>query len=164
MENDFNNLLVLFSHLDYQDEFFPIFMMPQSNLTKDYLINSLLTNTYAKYLILNKAGSIAGFLSTFKAIPYFDAIEVGCHVFKKEDRGKGITTEALTLFTNYIFEAKALSRIEARMTTVNLAGERAVKKAGFTKEGTHKNAVMIKRKFFDVHTYAKLRSEWLMEK
>jgi [ribosomal protein S5]-alanine N-acetyltransferase len=50
--------------------------------------------------------------------------------------GRGIATEAVTLFTNWAFNAHGLLRIFAQPFASNLASRRVLEKAGYLLEGT----------------------------
>jgi RimJ/RimL family protein N-acetyltransferase len=50
-------------------------------------------------------------------------------------RGRGLGTEAQRLLARYLFAHTPVNRIEARTETGNVAEQRALEKAGFTREG-----------------------------
>jgi RimJ/RimL family protein N-acetyltransferase len=50
-------------------------------------------------------------------------------------RGRGLGTEAQRLLARYLFAHTPVNRVEARTETGNVAEQRALEKAGFTREG-----------------------------
>ena len=71
--------------------------------------------------------------------------------------GRGIGTEALTLMTDYAFEAFGLRRIEAKVYPWNAASARVLKKAGYHFEVRLRNAELHRGQPVDVLLYAQVR-------
>ena len=55
-----------------------------------------------------------------------------------EARGKGHGTQAQRLLARYLFAHTTVQRIEAATEVGNVAEQRALEKAGFTREGVHR--------------------------
>ncbi len=72
--------------------------------------------------------------------------------------GKGIMTEALALFTNYIFDQFDVMRIYAGVFGSNPASAKVLQKAGFRQEGIFKKALCKNGLYDDELIFAKLRS------
>jgi len=68
--------------------------------------------------------------------------------------GKGIATESVKTFTNYIFENFEIIRIYAKFFASNTASKRALEKAGFIMEGNFKKAIIKEGKILDQYLYA----------
>lgn len=62
---------------------------------------------------------------------------------------KGLATEAIRLFTNWIFEDLGLEKIEAGAFPENIASIKTFQKAGFTKDRIEPKSVMHKGKMSD---------------
>jgi RimJ/RimL family protein N-acetyltransferase len=73
--------------------------------------------------------------------------------------GKGIMTEAVVKFTDYIFERFGLMRIYAEPFATNTASCRVLKKAGFVLEGRIKKNVIKDGQILDQFLYAKIREK-----
>lgn len=160
MEKDLDQLASLSGSIENLGEYLPTSMVSPATLSKEYHENGFLSESSSKFVITDHSDQIVGSTWAFKAIPYFDAIEVGYHIFKDNHRGKGFATEALLLLTSYLFQSRQVNRIELRISTDNVASERVAKKAGFAHEGTNREAAFSKGKLHDMHTYALLRREW----
>ena len=72
-------------------------------------------------------------------------------------RGKGITTKAVKLITNYAFKKYNLKRIEARCRTFNKASVRVLEKSGYNLEGIHKKDLKKNGKYLDNMYWAKVK-------
>jgi RimJ/RimL family protein N-acetyltransferase len=76
-----------------------------------------------------------------------------------EHRGKGHGTEAQRLGAAYLFEHTMMERVEAGTESENLAEQRALDKAGFTREGVLRRACFRGGEWRDMVVYSKLRGE-----
>jgi RimJ/RimL family protein N-acetyltransferase len=72
-----------------------------------------------------KQDTIIGSLFMMKTVPYFDAMEIGYTIYDKENHSKGYTTEALSLFVEYIFKIKLINRLEIRILPSHIASEKS---------------------------------------
>ncbi|TYQ18437.1 UNVERIFIED_CONTAM: RimJ/RimL family protein N-acetyltransferase [Acetivibrio alkalicellulosi] len=72
--------------------------------------------------------------------------------------GKGIMTEAVRVFTKYIFYNSELIRIFARVFSNNVGSMKVLERAGYIQEGYFKNAIIKEGKIYDQLQYAKLKS------
>lgn len=71
--------------------------------------------------------------------------------------GKGIVTEAIQLVVPYAFYNFDITRIQATVNGNNPASIRVLDKAGFTKEGIMKDAIIKHGEIMDEHLYAILK-------
>ena len=76
-----------------------------------------------------------------------------------EHRGKGYGTEAQRLFAAYLFSTYTVMRVEASTDVANVAEQRALEKAGFTREGIARKAQWRAGDWHDLIVYGKLRGE-----
>ncbi len=72
-------------------------------------------------------------------------------------RGKGITTKALKIFTNYAFKKYKLKRIDGWCRTFNKASARVLEKAGYKLEGILRKNKKIRGKYLDDMIWAKVK-------
>jgi RimJ/RimL family protein N-acetyltransferase len=77
---------------------------------------------------------------------------------------KGIATEALKIFTEYVFKNFKINRLYAMVFDGNAASEKVLIKAGYQKEGTLKKAVYKEGIFLDQYIYAILNDNFKIEK
>ena len=71
--------------------------------------------------------------------------------------GKGIMPEAVRLVTAYAFSQLDFIRLQASVYSKNPASMRVLEKAGYTKEGIMRNAVIKGGEVMDEHLYAILK-------
>jgi RimJ/RimL family protein N-acetyltransferase len=76
-----------------------------------------------------------------------------------EHRGKGHGSEAQRLGAAYLFEHSYLERIEAGTEVDNIGEQRALERAGFTREGVLRRACFRGGQWRDMVQYSKLRGE-----
>ena len=76
-----------------------------------------------------------------------------------EHRGKGYGSEAQRLFADYLFSTYTVNRVEASTDVANQAEQRALAKAGFTREGVARKAQWRMGNWHDLMVYSKLRGE-----
>jgi aminoglycoside 6'-N-acetyltransferase len=76
-----------------------------------------------------------------------------------EHRGNGYGVEAQQLLAAYLFATYPIMRVEAQTDVTNLAEQRALEKAGFTREGVLRKAQWRGGAYHDLVVYSKLRGE-----
>ena len=76
-----------------------------------------------------------------------------------EARGKGAGTEAQRELVRYLFAYTVAERVEADTESGNIAEQRALEKAGFTREGVHRSVVFRDGQWRDGVRYGILRSD-----
>ena len=86
-------------------------------------------------------------------------MEIGFALVPSE-RGKGCGTEAIQLMVDYLFLSKDIVRIQAPTETRNIASQKALEKAGFSKEGIMRKTLYIRGEHRDMYLYSILREEW----
>lgn len=74
-------------------------------------------------------------------------------------RGKGYGSAAQRLFADYLFATYVVMRVEAATDVTNMAEQRALEKAGFTREGIARKAQWRAGAWHDLVVYSKLRGE-----
>ena len=76
-----------------------------------------------------------------------------------EQRGKGYGAEAQHLLAAYLLSTYPVARVEAATDVANTAEQRALEKAGFTREGVARQAQWRGGCWHDLVIYSKLRGE-----
>ena len=76
-----------------------------------------------------------------------------------EHRGKGHGAEAQRLLAAYLFDNTFFERVEASTEAGNVAEQRALEKAGFTREGVLRRACFRDGEWRDMVLFSKLRGE-----
>jgi aminoglycoside 6'-N-acetyltransferase len=76
-----------------------------------------------------------------------------------DQRGKGYGAQAQRLLASYLFEQTTTQRVEADTDVENIAEQRALEKAGFTREGVLRQAQWRAGRWHDMVSYSILRGE-----
>ncbi|GAA0547699.1 GNAT family N-acetyltransferase [Actinomadura livida] len=76
-----------------------------------------------------------------------------------EARGKGLGTQAQRHLVRYLFAHTQVARIEADTESANVAEQRSLEKAGFTREGVLRSYAFRDGEWRDAVIYSVLRSE-----
>lgn len=158
-EADLENLSLLDSDIDCRGPYFNPNLQSEVMLRKQFDENGLWDDNAGDLLICSPDNRILGKISFYKTRAYFNAVEVGYILYDIASRGKGVTTEALTLFVDYLFFSKGINRIELVAAVENAASRRVAEKCGFTLEGILRSALTHQGKQLDMALYALLREE-----
>jgi len=81
----------------------------------------------------------------------------------REFRGHGYGTAAQRVLVRYLFAHTQVNRIEASTEITNLAEQRALEKAGFTREGVLRGTTFRQGRWHDQVLYSVLRAEVTLE-
>ena len=76
------------------------------------------------------------------------------------ERKKGYGTEAVRIIVDYVFLSKNIERIQAETLVENVASQRALEKAGFTKEAIKRKSSFVRGLWREDILYSILREEW----
>lgn len=86
------------------------------------------------------------------------AFNIGISLFTPY-RGRGYGSRAQRLLSDYLFSARLIERVEASTDIDNLAEQRSLEKAGFSREGVLRHAQFRAGQWRDVVLYSRLRSD-----
>jgi RimJ/RimL family protein N-acetyltransferase len=103
-------------------------------------------------------GDISWFPRTYSPIAGTDAWMIGI-IILTERRGEGHGSAAQRLIADYLFTNTPVHRVEASTDIDNVAEQRALEKAGFTREGVHRGAQFRGGEWRDMAMFSKLRGE-----
>ena len=105
-------------------------------------------------------GETLGFVSWFRVPTGYTVycVEFGISLWP-DARGKGHGTTAQLLLARYLFAHAPINRIQAVTEAENLAEQRALEKAGFTREAVMKGRTFRDGAWRDEVLYRMLRSE-----
>jgi RimJ/RimL family protein N-acetyltransferase len=103
-------------------------------------------------------GSVSWHKVRYGANPESDAWNVGIELVP-EARGRGYGTEAQRLLARWLFATTPVNRVEASTDAENVAEQRSLEKAGFTREGVARGAQFRVGRHRDLVVYSKLRGD-----
>jgi RimJ/RimL family protein N-acetyltransferase len=90
--------------------------------------------------------------------PYGDCWQIGIWLVP-EARGHGHGSAAQRLMADYLFANSTRERVEAGTEAGNVGEQKALEKAGFTREGVLRRACLRGDEYRDMVVYSKLRGE-----
>ncbi len=138
-------------HID--GEYSPILQETINNLEKQY--DNLIEGQM--YFIEKKDETKIGFM--IHMLSGSEVPGIG-YVIIPNERGNGYGTEAVKILIDYIFLSKNIVRITAKTHTDNIASQKVLEKAGFTKEGILRKEMFFRGKWNDSVIFSILREEW----
>jgi RimJ/RimL family protein N-acetyltransferase len=103
-------------------------------------------------------GSVGWHRVSYGPNPGSDSWNVGIALLP-EARGRGYGVEAQVLLAAYLFATTEVNRVEAQTDADNVAEQRALEKAGFTREGTIRGAQFRAGAYHDLVVYSRLRTD-----
>jgi len=109
------------------------------------------------FMIERKDGAKIGHISGWRHGRI--CVEIGFALVPSE-RGKGYGTEAIQMMVDHLFLKREIVRIQAPTATGNIASQKALEKAGFSKEGVMRKSLYVKGEYKDQYLYSILREEW----
>lgn len=135
------------------------FPYPYTTKDTELLISvSRNTNEGLNYAIANDKELIGGIGVKFKEDVYRFSWELG-YWLGEPFWNKGIITEAIKVFTKYLFNTYNIRSITANVYEGNKASMKVLTKAGFKLDGVIRKAVFKEKVFRDLYVYSILREE-----
>jgi ribosomal-protein-alanine N-acetyltransferase len=159
-ESDLDTLIGLLNNLDSRGEFLPTALQSPHRFKRQYQESGLSTEQFERLVVEDDEKNIIGTVWHFKAVPYFNAREIGGVSFDKSLHGQGKATHALVLMANHLFNTLHINRLELRINSHHKASKKIADKCGFTFEGVSRGANFLNGKHIDMDQYSLLRNEW----
>lgn len=125
---------------------------------EEWIAFSKNSNDGLNYAIANSIEAIGGIGVRFKEDVYRFSWEIG-YWLGEPFWGKGIMTEAVKVFSKYIFNRYNIRSLIANVYEGNTASMKVLKKAGYKLDGVIRKAVFKEKVFRDLYVYSLLREE-----
>ncbi len=162
-EADLALLSAWLNNVDFNSEYNSFGLQQANTIEKQFAENGLISSQHGRLLIVTSNNDdIIGSIS-YRQVRYGPnegslAFNIGISI-AAEHRGKGYGVEAQKLLTSYLFSTYPVTRIEASTDRENIAAQRVLEKAGFTREGILRQAQWRLGSRHDLVMYSKLRGE-----
>ena len=160
-ESDLQELHALWQDIDARGLYYPRNLEPWVRFRRRYDETGFWTDEHGAMAITDKDGELLAQITFFTPSTYHDALEIAYIVLKPERRGQGIMSDALRLFSGYLFETKKVNRLQLTVVPGNEASRRVAEKAGFRSEGILREAIFLRGRNQDLELFSLLRREWL---
>ena len=158
-DDDLDEFLKLDNTCAEMGEFAPVDLRSPAAFRKQFSETGGWDDKLGRMLITDKSNRILGHIMFIKEPSFQSGYEVGFVVFRQEDRGKGYTTEALRIFSAYLFELKPIPRLQLGTHVDNIAARRVAEKCGYKLEGTLRQFFFTRGEYVDYALYSLLRDE-----
>ena len=158
-EEDVEKLFALDSDIAARGEQFPITLHTLSDMRKQFRETGWWQEDQGRMVIAGGDGEMVGAIVFFRPSPMLAGYEIGYAIFRPEDRNKGYMTEALRIFSAYLFELKPIPRLQLGMFKGNKASRKVAEKCGFQYEGAQRQGNFLRGQYHDRETFSLLRSE-----
>lgn len=158
-EEDLETFVELTNDTRETGDYYPYIVRTMSETVELYNRTGFFDPSAGRMFICTDEDTIVGAVSYFKNAAYVNGYEIGYQIYRKENRGKGYTSEALKLFSAFLFEHYNISRLQICMEKDNLASEAVAKKCGFQFEGIMRNAWTVRGRMISNLVYSMIREE-----
>ncbi|MCP4427552.1 MAG: GNAT family N-acetyltransferase [Chloroflexi bacterium] len=159
-ESDLDEYFEVTSDLSNMSNYWPINLQSEANMRKEFGENGFWKDDYKLMVITDKQGNLIGEVDNFRTSPNIQGSEAGYRIFRKRDMGKGYMTEALRLFSAYLYKTKPMMlRLTLLIRSDNMGSLKVAKKCGYKHEGTLRNAWVDDGKSYTLEMYSLLRDE-----
>ncbi|WP_240838946.1 GNAT family N-acetyltransferase [Acidaminobacter sp. JC074] len=158
-KEDIELFVQLTNDTSHTGQHFPYIVRTLSDTIKHYNEDGFFSPSGGRLLIFDLEDNLVGAISYFKNAHYVEGYELGYQIFRQENRGKGYVSEALKLFSAFLFEHYPINRLQICMEKDNLASEAVAKKCGFVYEGTMRDAWTVGGRKISNLTYSMIRDE-----
>ena len=133
----------------------------KSQLEPQVLEHKLYGNEWVDFIVEKKDGTKIGFIAHFETHGKLKAIG---YALLPSERKKGYGGEAIRIMVDYLFLSKDIVRIQAETHPQNIASQKALEKAGFSKEGIIRQSFFSRGVWRDTALFSILRQEWKQPK
>lgn len=157
---DLDEYVALLNTYDEQGEYLDARLRPPAAVRKEYEeSNGWWGEERGGLAIATKQGRLLGLIGFFRSHPMTAGYEVGYGILRRQDRGKGYGTEALRIFSSYLFDLKPIARLYLLTAKRNMPARRIAEKCGYQLEGTFPQYWFIRGQYQDAVQYGLLRED-----
>jgi len=137
-------------------------LRPADLIRRSFAEHRYLPDDRGMLLAITKEGAVAGDVS-YRVVKHGGGLanrvyEIGVTIAPAH-RGKGYGAEAQRLLAAYLFATYPIARVQATTDITNIGEQRALERAGFTREGVLRQAQFRAGSWHDMVMYSKLRGE-----
>jgi RimJ/RimL family protein N-acetyltransferase len=131
-------------------------------LERDFNAGGLIGYDQGTLVIQDPDGAVAGKVA-WRPVPHGPtsasySLNIGTRLLPAF-RGRGLGTVGKILVATYLFETTTFERLQAETDVTNIAAQRSLAKAGFTREGIARHAQFRKGAYHDMVVYSRLRDD-----
>lgn len=155
---DLEEYAALCNAYEEQGEYLDARLLSPVAMRKDYdATNGWWGEDKGRLAIATKQGRLLGIIGFFRTHAASAGYEVGYGILRRQDRGKGYGTEALRIFSAYLFDLKPIARLQLLTAKSNMPARRIAEKCGYELEGTFRQFMFVRGQYMDAVQYGLLR-------
>jgi len=158
-QEDLDLYVQLTNSTKYSEDYYPLVVWTKTETQKMFNEHGFFADKGGRLLITTKEDEMIGFISYFKSSPYMNGYELGYKIFEPKHHGNGYTTEAVKLFSAFMFEHKSISRLQICMIDEHIGSAKVAEKAGYTFEGIVRDVALHCGHLISNRMYSLIRSE-----
>lgn len=156
--DEINKVLETFNYLETRALTDHTELYQPQQLWTEFEQNGLWSKDKGTLVITNSDDEIIGTISFHRTTE--QELSIGYRVYSDEHRGKGYMTEALTLFSSYLFlTIPFITRLSLLTAQDNIPSRKLAEKCGYTQEGILRQAYFYRGKICNWVVYSILRDE-----
>jgi len=160
-ESDLELIYRLMTDVSQKGEFWLIDIPAEPAFRRGFADRGFWHEHFGRLLITDHQdeGRVVGEIIYYRNADYRAGYEVGYQIFRRADRGKGYMSEALSLFSAFLFESKPIPRLQLTVVAGNESSRKVAAKCGYRYEGTLREAAFLAGKYVDLELFGLLRDE-----
>lgn len=159
-ESDLDTLYECFANLSTRGDYFPTGLMSETRMRSAFAKNGFWEEEEGMLLVVTPDDEIVGEIEFFPITSYLQGYELSYQLFGEGHAGKGYTSEAVGLLTDYLFGRKRMNRIQLNIHPGNTASKKVAEKSGFTFESIMRQCWYHRGEFHDLEIWSRTRAEW----
>jgi RimJ/RimL family protein N-acetyltransferase len=147
---------------EYNGPFGTFALEAPGELRRRFELDGYLNHDHGRLIVADKSGATVGgvsYIAVFHGPPPANRVyNIGIDI-DPAHRRRGYGADAQAVLARYLFDTYAIERVEASTDVENIPEQRALERAGFTREGILRHAQWRAGAWHDVCIYSKLRGE-----
>jgi ribosomal-protein-alanine N-acetyltransferase len=155
---DFYNLN---AELQERGDFNSLLLRSEEDFYADFSKTGYWSESSGWLAILGKDEEMLGAIGFSKPSYFGGTLTVHYHLFKREYWGKGYGTEALRMFTRYLFQVFPIHKLQLLIVDGNIPSAKIAEKCNYVREALLKEAYYHNFKHQDILVYRMTRNEFL---
>ena len=147
---------------DYNGPFGTYALAADGDVRRRFELDGYLNHDHGRLIVVDASGATVGvvsYIAIFHGPPPSNRVyNIGIDI-DPAHRRRGYGAAAQALLARYLFDTYTIERVEASTDVENVAEQRALERAGFTREGILRHAQWRAGAWRDICLYSKLRGE-----
>lgn len=161
-EDDLTQIEAWETDLNFRGEYNSFGLVPAGSVRRAFEQHAYLTDDHGRLLIINKANEAVGDIG-YRLVRHGGGqanrvYEIGLTI-APQHRRRGFGAEAQRVLAAYLFATYPIARVQATTDVANVPEQRALERAGFTREGVLRQAQFRNGSWHDLIMYSAVRGE-----